>query len=281
MESVLNRSAPLELAQRCKMGDLAAMEGLALRHLELCPPETRMLLTAYESQPNEENRQALRRHLDGKREARLPAEAHMMWLLRAARFGSEHAMEQVGRLPYFTDYGAREHTNFYQAFPWELPIRSLLGRWGRRPERMARGKELRDIGFPDLPAVGAGSEFSITFWPSPGAYHVSWLDDYIPRDESGFGEESDYAFLWLDEFFCPMAASRPEEIPAELDRLDRVREAYWRDPARHATEWKYRRRLRVSMELPWGKPWEDAAPLLGVDMGRRYDDCGSSAYPAD
>lgn len=261
-------SAALELAHRCKMGDLAAMEAMAFHHLERCPPETRTLLAAYESQPNEETRRVLHRHLSENREGRLPAEAHMMWLLRAARFGSERAAEQAGRLAYFTDYGAREHANFYQAFPWELPIRSLLGRWGRRQERMAWGGQLRDIGFPDIPAVGPGGEFSITFWPSPGVYRASWLDDYIPRDESGFGEESDYAFLWLDEFFCPMAARRPEDMPAELDRLDQLREAYWRDPARRAGEQKYRRRLRISGELPWGKPWEEAAPLLGADTGR-------------
>lgn len=268
MESIMNRSAALELAQRCKMGDLAAMEALAFHHLELCPPETRTLLAAYESQPNEENRQVLHRHLGEEREARLPAEAYMMWLLRAARFGSERAMEQVGRLAYFTDYGAREHINFYQTFPWELPIRSLLGRWSLRSELMSWGGKLRDIGFPDLPAVGPGNEFSITFWPSPGVYHVSWLDDYIPRDESGFGEESDYASLWLDEFFCPMAARRPEDMPAELDRLDQLREAYWQDPARRATERKYRHRLRISKELPWGRTLEEIAPLLGANISR-------------
>lgn len=268
MKSITYRSAALELAQRCKMGDLTAMEALAEHHLELCPPETRALLAAYEVQPSQENRQAFHRHLSESREGRFPAEAHMMWLLRAARFGSEHAIEQIGRLPYFTDYGAREHTNVYQAFPWELPIRSLLGRWGRSPERMSWGEELRDIGFPDLPAAKPGDQFSITFWPSPGVYRVSWLDDYIPRDESGFGEEDDYAFLWLDEFFCPMAARRPEDMPAELDRLDKLREEYWQGPARCAGEKKYRRRLRISKELPWGKSWEDAAPLLGADSGR-------------
>lgn len=268
MESVLNCPAALELAQRCKMGDLSAMEALALHHLELCPPETRTLLAAYESRPTEENRRDLHRHLSESQEGRLPAEAHMMWLLRAARFGSEHAMEQIGRLPYFTDYGAREHTGFYQEFPWELPIRSLLGRWSLRSERMSWGEKLRDIGFPDLPAAKPGEEFSITFWPSPGVYHVSWLDDYIPRDESGFGEESDYAFLWLDEFFCPMAARRPEDMPAELDRLDQLREEYWRDPARRAPERKYRRRLRISGELPWGRTLKEIAPPLGADTGR-------------
>lgn len=268
MESIIRRSTALELAQRCKMGDLAAMEALAEHYLELCGPETRALLTAYEVQPTQENRQALHRHLSESREGRLPAEAHMMWLLRAARFGSEHAIEQIGRLPYFTDYGAQEHTNFHQTFPWELPIRSLLGRWGRNTERMAWGEKLRDTGFPDLPAAKPGDGFSITFWPSPGAYHISWLADYIPRDESGFGEESDYAFLWMDEFFCPMAVRRPEDMPAELDQLDKLREEYWRDPARRAGEQKYRRRLRISKELPWGRPWEEAASLLGVNASR-------------
>lgn len=268
MESIMNRCAALKLAQRCKMGDLAAMEALAEYHLELCGPETQTLLTAYEVQPSEENRRILHHHLSEHREGRLPAEAHMMWLLRAARFGSRSAMERIGELPYFTDYGAQEHTNFYQAFPWELPIRSLLGRWGRNLERMAWGEELRDIGFPDLPAAKPGGGFSITFWPSPGVYHISWLADYIPRDESGFGEEDEYAFLWLDEFLCPMAARRPEDMPAELNRLDQVREVYWRDPARRAGEQRYCRRLRISKELPWGRNWEEVAPLLGVDSSR-------------
>ena len=114
---------------------------------------------------------------------------------------------------------------------------------------MSWGGKLRDIGFPDLPAVGPGNEFSITFWPSPGVYHISWLDDYIPRDESGFGGESDYAFLWLDQ-------------------LDQLREAYWQDPARRATERKYRHRLRISKELPWGRTLEEIAPLLGANISR-------------
>lgn len=268
MESILNCPVALELAQRCKMGDVAAMEELAAYYLGLCAANTRARLASYEAKPDEENRAVLHRHLNDRQEERLPAEAHMMWRLRAARFGDGRVEEQIGRLPYFLDYAGRAHTNYYQAFPWVLPIRSLLGRWGSSPERMAWGEELRNVGFPDLPAVRPGGGFSITFWPSPGVYRVSWLADYIPQDESGFGEESDYACLWLDEFFCPLAADRPEDIPAELDRLDRVRETYWRDAANSASGQKYQRRLRISKQLPWGRKWEEIAPLLGVEVGR-------------
>lgn len=265
MESIQKRPEALELAQRCKMGDTAAMEAMALHYRTLCGPVLQALLDAYEIRPGEENRRALHLCLEENREARLPAEAYMMWLLRAARFGSRAAAERVRQLPYFMDYGARDHLEVYQAFPWELPIRSLLGRWGRRPERMAWGEELRNAGFPDLPAAKPGEQFSIVFWPSPGVYRVSWLRDGIPRDESGFGEESNYASLWLDEFFCPLETDRIEEMPDKLKRLDRLREEYWQVPAHGAPQCRYRERLRISTRLPWGKPWKEIAPLLGAE----------------
>lgn len=122
MESIQKRPEALELAQRCKMGDTAAMEAMALHYRTLCGPVLQALLDAYEIRPGEENRRALHLCLEENREARLPAEAYMMWLLRAARFGSRAAAERVRQLPYFMDYGARDHLEVYQAFPWERLI---------------------------------------------------------------------------------------------------------------------------------------------------------------
>lgn len=263
MDKIELHPQAMKLSQQCKMGDTSAMMELALYYKGLCEPEIRGLLDAYERQPDQESQQRLKSRMiqfDGV----LPAEAYIMWLLRAARFGDERAQEQVDRLPYYVSYSTAVRSGYHQEFPRYLPFRSLLGCFCRNSEYPAWGGCLRNAGFPDLPDVGSGGESTIIFWPSPGIYIFRYKSDYIPADEYGFGEESDYTSLWFDEFFCPIAVQDQEKLPAQLEQLDRVREQYWDSPFRSAEERKYRQRLRISTQIPWGKPRAEATPLLGL-----------------
>ena len=266
MVSIFERPAALALAQRCKMGDITAMEELAQHFRGLCAPETQALLKAYEARPDQQREQALKAYLSEHTEELLPAEAYIMWLLRAARFGSEHIQSEIDRLPYYASFRTVSRRYPHQPFPRYLPFRALLGRWERNSERPAWGKCLRDAGFPDVPGTGAGDEFYITFWPSPGVYRITYQDGYIPADESGFGAEYEYSSIWLDEFFCPLAAKKPEDLSAELERMDREREKYWEDSGRSGMGRKYQQRLRISKELVWGRTLGEIAPLLGVEI---------------
>lgn len=254
----------VELSQRCKMGDTSAMLELARSYKDRCGPELQELLDAYERQPDQDRRQRLRTRMTRNSDSVLHAEAYIMWLLRAARFGDERAQEQIDRLPEYAAYGAKARSGYHQAFPRYLPFRSLLGHFCKDSEYPAWGGCIRAAGFPDVPDVKSGAGSTIVFWPSPGIYIFSCETDYIPADECGFGAESERASFWFDEFFCPIADQDPEKLPAQLEQLDRAREEYWASPSRSAGERKYRQRLHISTQLPWGKTWEEAAPLLGL-----------------
>lgn len=267
MEKIELHPQAMKLSQRCKMGDTSAMMELALYYKGLCEPELRGLMEEYERRPDQEIQKRLRsRMVQSDSRNVLPAEAYIMWMLRAARFGDERAEEQTGRLPYYVSYGTAVRSGYHQEFPKYLPFCSLLGCFCRNSEYPAWGACIRNAGFPDIPDVEPGGESTIIFWPSPGVYIFTYKSGCIAADEYGFGAESDYTSIWLDEFFCPVAVQDKKQLPAQLKELDRVREQYWASPLRSAKERRYRRRLRISAQIPWGKAWAEATPLLGIEI---------------
>lgn len=266
MDNITRHPNAMMLAQRCKMGDISAMAKLSLHYKRQCGPELRRLLDEYERRPDEELQHRLKAQMLLPDSHADDAEAYIMWLLRGARFGDERAREQVERLPFYASYGTEVRSSYHKKFPRYLPFRSLLGYYCRNLEFPAWGGCIRNAGFPDVPDIGPGADCSITFWPSPGAYTIFYESDYIPADADGFGAESEYTTLWLDEFFCPIAIQDREELPSQLEQRDLARERYWASPFRRAQERKYRQRLRISTQIPWGRKWDEAAPLLGIEV---------------
>lgn len=232
------------LAERCQMGDVAAMAELAEHFWGLCSPEVRELFAAYEARPEWEQMVRLDDYLKDHFAEAKPAEAYLVWLVRAALYGNDRVRERIDRLPYYTDYGKGRLRPLGPNYSF-LPVQTLTCRCPRRSEPLGAGALLRDAGFPAVPEKNS---CYLRFWPNPGAFQFSYVDSYIPADEYGFGSETDYAHLWLDEFFCPLDVKDKADIPGALERLDRIREEYWRAPAREGQ--KYRQLQRVSPKLP-------------------------------
>lgn len=214
-------------AALCKMGDITAMADMADFFKNRCIDPLRRLLEAYEQQPDQNRADAVEEFMKGAEKEKAPAQAYMMWLVRAALYGNEKAGELVDRCPYYK-------TRSY------IPYNLLTGD-GEESIELWDSDSLWKIGLLDMER--GCTDCSFCYVRRKGCFVLTYVADYEPPDEDGFGAEWDYEKIYFDEFFCRVPVRNEEDIPGQLRILEREREAFWRDPLHDAPNRKYRRRV--------------------------------------
>lgn len=177
----VNERTVQRLAENCKTGDAAAMYKMAYMMLSRCSPEEIKLLELYETEPSQEHEEniCVRKNLS------LMAKAYMMWLIRAALYGSADAAELLEKCP------------LYKKLAY-IPYDMITGK-NKHHICLWNSTVLYEIGFIDVPQ---GYEESRLFYDAEKRiYDLHYLSDYEPPDEYGFGAEWEYDDIYFDEFF--------------------------------------------------------------------------------
>lgn len=215
-----------ELANLCKMGDIAAMSDMAYHFKDCCTESLRSLLDAYELEPDVEREILLKEYLRKHGHEEKPAQVYMMWLVRAALYGNEEAQRLIDRCPYYKQ----------KAF---IPYDMLTGEgdfiqfWD--------SDSLWKMGLIDMQR--GCTDCSLSYEVKDGYFVFSYVADYEPPDEDGFGAEWDYEHIYYDEFFCRIFVNSREDVKRQMQVLESGRENYWMDSAHDAENRKYRKKL--------------------------------------
>ena len=212
----------IKCAEECRMGDADAMlkmhmylrERLSERCIEL---ERQSVLSG--------NFAILKDHIINNRDDFVFLLGANMWAVRAALHGSTEAKDLVERNPHYEEFSL---------------INSCGHLWQNRsltdPE--LKGSEFKQIGIADLPADKKYSFYSQNGY---GYYTAEAYVGYDGPDETGFGMENEYDFIYLDDFFnvCCVITSwsyldignNAKMIYEEADKARAAaaaqREAYW------------------------------------------------------
>lgn len=67
------------------------------------------------------------------------------------------------------------------------------------------------------------------------------------------------------EMIALLSTSNELAKGSQLGQMDLARERYWASPFRRTKERKYRQRLRISTQIPWGRKLDEIVPLLGIE----------------
>jgi len=227
-----------KLAEQYRMGDIEAMYEMALWHRRKCVDEELAVLLDYEKRPDDESAQKTIRALWCHN-----IHNYAVWLVRSALYGHQRAEEILAQYSLYREV-ALISARLMDPYERERNPKRWDDFW-----RGVGGWQLHKAGFTDIP--DDDSYCSLWFLNKDGFYVFSYLADYIPADEYGFGQEDYYEDLYLDEFFNLLPNLRqkggelpaPEVIKEELDKMDAKREKYWRLPE-HDIRRKYRKRMR-------------------------------------
>lgn len=216
-----------KLAALCKMGDIVAMEEMAYFFRNRCSDPMRKLLEAYERKPDQENADAVEAFGARAEKDRIMAQAYMMWLVKASLYGNEAAGELVEKCPY---YKKKSY----------IPNKLLSG---SRENGMQfwSSDSLWEIGLVDMER--GCTDCSFYFDRESKCFILTYVSDYEPPDEDGFGAEWEYENIYFDEFFCRVPVTRQEDIPKQILVLEKEREAFWKNPRHNAPNRKYRWRI--------------------------------------
>lgn len=210
-----------------KMGDIVAMEELAYFFRNHCSEPLRRLLEAYEQQPDQERADAVEEFMKRAGKEGMMAQAYMMWLVRAALYGNEKAGELVDRCPYYKEKSY-------------MPYKLLAG-GEEEVIKFWDSDSLWEIGLLDMER--GCTDCSFRYVRKSGCFVLTYVADYEPPDEDGFGAEWEYGHIYFDEFFCRIPVGKEEDIPEQMRILEKEREAFWNAPLHDAPNRKYRRRV--------------------------------------
>ena len=117
------------------------------------------------------------------------AKAYMMWVVRAALYGSGDAAELI------------EKCSLYKKLAY-IPYDMFTGK-SKDYISIWKSTVLYEIGFIDVPQEY--EECHLSFDADKRIYDLHYLSDYEPPDEYGFGAEWEYDDIYFDEFFCRLS----------------------------------------------------------------------------
>lgn len=192
-ENIYADDAIVQIAERCKKGDVSAMRQMAAFFRNRCTSPLIALLDRYEADPIQENEILIRNYLRENCHEEEAVKGYMMWLVRAALYGNAQASEQL------------EHWPFYKQFAY-IPYDMMTGE-GRPYIMFWDSSFLREIGFIDIPS--GYEECRLTYIAKERYFVLCYVSDYEPPDEYGFGAEWEYDYIYFDEFFNLLSA-RPQ-----------------------------------------------------------------------
>jgi len=224
-----------KLSVQCRMGDIEAMYEMAVWHRRKCTGKELKILLAYEKRPDDQKAQEEIRYIWCRN-----IQNYAVWLVRSALYGHSKA----GKI--LEQYSLYREISLIPA--WMMNPAEAEQKLKNRHQCMfekVEGWELRQAGFTDVPE----EEFdgSLRFLNKEGFYVFSYLSDYIPADEDGFGREDYYESVYFDEFFNLLPEGiedlPPEMRKKELDKMDAKREQYWNSPLCDSRR-KYKERMR-------------------------------------
>ena len=190
LTSIYSDEAIVQLAERCKKGDVAAMRQMADFLRSRCTPPLIELMDHYEADPVQENGIAIQNYLRKNYYEENAARGYMMWLVRAAMYGNEEVSAQL------------EQWSFYKQFGY-IPYDMMTGK-GSHGISLWASSFLYEIGFIDVPA--GYEDCRLSYNVDKKCFILSYVSFYEPPDEYGFGAEWEYDYIYFDEFFCRLPA---------------------------------------------------------------------------
>lgn len=175
----------VQLAEACKGGDASAMRKMAELVYRHCEAQMKRLLERYEADPTPKHAASVQKNRT------LMGEAYMMWLIRADLYGDAEVGEKLDKYPIYKEL----------AF---IPHDMMLGEKAHDISFWNSGT-LHDIGFIDVP--DGYTDCTLRYDADKKIFKLSYVSNYLPSDEDGFGAEYEYDYIFFDEFFCIL----PEE----------------------------------------------------------------------
>ncbi len=203
------------LAGRCKMGDVKAMLELAYLFYDKCTEEQKQLLSQYERDPEGDSRGALWEYMSMPRNRYENMETYMMWIVRAAIYGNKTAEDLLEKCRIYKEKATLPY-NFYSGNKDQILI------WS--------SNSFRATGFPDI--IPNHESCGLICHQDVGIMEFYYVSFYDPPDEDGFGMETEYEYILLDEFFkiLPVAVNtRGPVILTALKKNEEERENYWKN----------------------------------------------------
>lgn len=190
LTDIYSDEATVQLAERCKKGDVPAMRLMADFLRSRCTPLLIELMDRYEADPVQENEIAIQDYLRRNSHEERTARGYMMWLVRAALYGNAEIYEQLEQWP------------FYKQFAY-IPYDMMTGQ-GSHSINLWSGSFLYEIGFIDVPTDC--EECRLSYNVDERYFDLRYVSFYEPPDEYGFGAEWEYDDVYFDEFFCRLPA---------------------------------------------------------------------------
>lgn len=188
--SIYSDEAIVQLAERCKEGDVSSMGQMASFLRSRCTPPLIELMNRYEADPVQENEIAIQNYLRSNSHEKRTAEGYMMWLVRAALYGDAEVSTQLEQWP------------FYRQFAY-IPYDMMTGK-GSHSFSLWASSFLYEIGFIDVP--DDYEDCRLSYNVDERYFDLRYVSFYIPPDEDGFGAEWEYDDIYFDEFFRRLPA---------------------------------------------------------------------------
>lgn len=182
-EDIYRDEQTASLARRCSSGDVRSMRDMAQFFRRRCTPPLICLLDRYESEPSAEHERELEEFLRYHFHEEVTAKAYMMWLLRASFYGDPEAQDMLKPWAYYRRKALIPESVLLENKSAEIWTSGFLRRAGL-------------INVPD-----GYDECSLRFDRETRRYTLTYLSDYEPPDEDGYGAEWEYDDLFFDEFF--------------------------------------------------------------------------------
>ena len=148
-----------------------------------CTEPLKKLLDEYEANPCIETEQAVEKHLRYYFHENYTAAAYMMWLVRAAYYGDDRAARLLEPLTYYRSRALIPERALTEGVSVPVGMSTMLVR----------------AGFMDVP--DGYDECTLKFNRETRRYTMTYLSDYEPPDEDGYGAEWEYDDMYFDEFF--------------------------------------------------------------------------------
>jgi len=208
LKTAFNKSAEL-----CKMGDVTAMYDMALCMYDCCTEEQAHLIYDYETNPCKETLMALSGYMNRYKGDSFVIQYYMMWVVRSAMYGYDNAQTVVDKCSFYKEKAYLSH-NFYMSG-------EAMALWG--------SNTLREIGLVDI--LQDKIDCRLRFDKRTGCFIFSYMSDYEPPDEDGYGSETEYKSVYYDEFFMKIDVKPKSsicEIEQALTKNEIIRNEYWK-----------------------------------------------------
>ena len=217
-----DRKDYIDLAELCKLGDIVAMYDMAQFFYNLCNEEEQELIKNYEMNPCDTTENKLREAMNYSKKDKFEPENnrlgyYMMWLVRAAMYGNEKAIELTEKCSCYKRKAS-------------IPYDFNFGKWSTMDFSISNF--LSDGGFSDVPPA----EHDCTLERYGKTYELTYLSYYDSADSDGYGSESEYDKVYYDEFFMKLNSGHEKEN-------EKIREEYWKNQT-DCDERKYKSRLK-------------------------------------